>query len=176
METMRSPSFLTPFSRSSQALRTTGILGFLDPRLVHALGDVGLEDPHGAAGLVERLRALALVAVLLALLPAPGFGLVVVLPDAMVELAGKAADDGLVAGVGPAQPAGGEPAQVPLRADHDDGLTHPSGLHRGRDCAGRTAVNEEVRLARGGESGEGERHYGQKETANGDDHLSYPLL
>ena len=97
METMRPPSFVTPFSRSSQALRTTGIFASSDPRLVDVFGHVRLENPHGAGGFVEGLGALALVAELLPLLPSPRLGFVVVLPDAMIELAGEAADHGLVA-------------------------------------------------------------------------------
>ena len=125
METMRSPSFLTPFSRSSHSSRHDGDPASLIHSSIDLLGHMRLEDPHGAAG---RRRW---PAVPWPLLPycsrfcqrhASGF--VVMLPDAVIELARKAADDGLVAGVGQAQSAAGEPAQVLLRADHEHGLAH----------------------------------------------------
>ena len=137
-------------------------LRFLDPGFEDLLGDVRLEDPHGAAGFVERFGALALVAVLLPLLPSPGLGLVVVLPDAMIELARKAADHGLVAGVGPAEAAGGEAAEMLLRADHDDGLAHPLGLHGGRDGARSAAVDDDVGRTGRGACGYAERQCGKQ--------------
>ena len=75
-------------------------------------------------------------------------GFVVVLPDAMVELARKAADHRLVAGVGPSKTAGGQSAEMLLRANHDDGLAHPLGLDSGRDRAGGAAIDQDVGLAR----------------------------
>ena len=117
---------------------------FLHPRLVDVLGHVRLEDPHRAVGAVEGLRALAFVAELFPFLPAPCLGFVIVLPDAMVELPREAANHRLVAGVGPAKPAGGESAQMLLRADHHDGFVHPLGLNRGGDRARGTAVDQNV--------------------------------
>ena len=103
-----------------------------DEILEDLLGHVRLEDPHRAGRAVDGRRALAAVAVLRPLLPPPGLRPLVVLPDAVVELAGQAADDCLVAGVGPAQAAAGEPAQVPVGRDDDHRLAHPGGLHRRR--------------------------------------------
>ena len=103
-------------------------------------------------------------------------GLVVVLPDAMVELAGEAADDGLVAGVGEAEPARGEAAQMLVRADDDDGLAHALGLHRGGDRAGGAAVDEKVGLARRRDRGKAECQRGKEEKREGSNHLGYPLI
>lgn len=83
-------------------------------------GGVGFEDPHGAVGAVDGGGALAFVAVAGAVLPGPVFLIVVVEPEAVVELAGEAADDGFVAGVGEAEAAGGESAEVLVGADDDD--------------------------------------------------------
>ena len=67
------------------------------------------------------------------LLPLPRLGRLIVLPDAVVELARKPADDRLVARVGEAQPAAGQPAQVFVRTDDDHRFAHPLGLHGGDD-------------------------------------------
>ena len=104
------------------------------------------------------------------LLPLPRLGLVVVLPDAVVELAGEAADDGLVAGVGEPEAAAGEAAEVLVGPDDDDGLAHPLRLHRGGDGGGGAAVDDDVGLARGG----GERQGGEKVTSDGK--VMYTLL
>ena len=62
----------------------------------------------------------------------------------MVEVAGEAADDGLVAGVGQAEPAGGEAAEVFVRADDDDGFAHLAGLDGGGDGRAGAAVDDQV--------------------------------
>ena len=124
-----------------------------DPCLENTLGHVRLEDPHRARDLVDGRGALALVAVLVAPLPAPGFGFLVVPPHAMVELAGQAPDDGLVARVRPAEAAGGETAEVALGADHHDRLVHVPRLDGGRDAAGGAPVHEDVGLAKLGSRG-----------------------
>ena len=67
------------------------------------LGDAGFEDPHGALFLVHGHRALPLIAEGFALLVHPGFGLLIVLPDAVVEVAGEAADDGFISAIRVAQ-------------------------------------------------------------------------
>ena len=87
-------------------------LEFAHEILEDVFGHVGLEDPHGAIDAVHGGRALAFVAVFGFLLLAPSGGLVVVLPDAVVEIAGEAADDGFVAGVGEAEAAGGKTTEV----------------------------------------------------------------
>ena len=95
-------------------------LMLLDEILEHALRHVRLEDPHRPLRAIDRRRPLPFVAVLLALLPGPRTRLVVVLPDAVIELAREAADDRLVAGVGEAEPAAREPAEMLVRTDDDD--------------------------------------------------------
>lgn len=78
---------------------------FADEVFEDFFGGVGFEDPHGAVLAVHGGRALAAVAVVGFLLLPPRIGPVVVLPDAVVEIAGDAADDGFVAGIGPAEAA-----------------------------------------------------------------------
>ncbi len=73
------------------------------------LGNVRLEDPHGIViGSVQ--------AILFGLLLSPRGGLIVVGLEPPVELAGQSADDFLAAAVGPAEAAGGETAEVLVRA------------------------------------------------------------
>ena len=61
-----------------------------DESLKDLLRRMGLENPHRALLAVDGGRALAAVAVFLALLPLPGVEGRVVLPDAVVKLAGEA--------------------------------------------------------------------------------------
>ena len=64
------------------------------------------------------------------------FGIVlIVLADALVELAGDAADGRLVADVGGAQAAGGQAAEVLARLDQHDALAHAGRLNRRGDAA-----------------------------------------
>jgi len=76
---------------------------------------------------VDRRRALTLVSELLALLPGPRRDVVVTLPGAVVELAR-------------------EPAEVGLRADHDNALAHSLGLNRCGHRTRRAAVHQHVAL------------------------------
>src|SRR5262245_5869462 len=82
-------------------------LMLLDQILEDLFGDVRLENPHRALLAVNRRRALPLIAIFLALLPRPGRGLVIMFPDAVVELARQPANDGFVASVREAQTAAG---------------------------------------------------------------------
>jgi hypothetical protein len=77
-----------------------------------------LEDPHRAPVAIDGRGALSFVAVF-ARLPFPGFGAPGMPPDPVVKLASQSADHGLVPGVGEAQPAAAQPAEVPVRADQD---------------------------------------------------------
>jgi len=74
----------------------------------------------------------------------PGFFLVVMLAETFVELAGETADGGLVADVGGAQPAAGEPAEVAAEAQQRHGAAHARRLHRRGDAAGGGAVHADV--------------------------------
>ena len=65
-----------------------------------------LKDPHGPFLAVHGNGSLAAIAVFRSLLPFPGLRLVVVEPDAMVEVPRQPPNYGLVSAVGPAQPAG----------------------------------------------------------------------
>ena len=64
------------------------------------LGHAGFEDPHCPFVLIHRHGALAFVAEGFRALPGPGLLLLVLDPDAVVEVTSQTADDGLVAGVG----------------------------------------------------------------------------
>jgi len=100
----------------------------------------GLRTPvrrHGASKIhiVRSVPSIAAVpcprlAIFGLLLPLPDAVLLVVSPDAMVELAGQTPDDFLAARVGPAEPAGRETAQVLLGTDQNHGLAHLGDLHR----------------------------------------------
>ena len=71
----------------------------------YVFSDVWFEDPHCAKFAVNRRGALPFVSVLRTLLPFPGVVCLIVLPDSVIEVASKSADDGLVSGVRPAEPA-----------------------------------------------------------------------
>ena len=117
---------------------------------------MGFENPHGAVVAVDGLGTLTFVAVFGLLLPFPGLALVVVQPDAVVEVPGEAADDFLFAGIGPAEATGTEAAKVFVGGDDDDGLAHLFGLHGGGHSGGGAAVDEDVvGFASGGGEGEG---------------------
>ena len=80
----------------------------------------------------------------------PGGVVLVVLPDAVIEVARQAADRLLVADVGGTQPAGREPAEMLRRLDQDDGLAHPLRLNRRDDAARRAAVHDDIERFRRG--------------------------
>ena len=82
------------------------------------------------------------------------------LPDPVVKLAGQAADDRLVAGVGEAESAAGEAAEMFVRADEDDRLAHLLGLHGGGDAGRGQAVDNHVVV--GGWGGGGAQEDGCK--------------
>src|SRR5215471_2840242 len=123
-----------------------GDLVFPDQLFKNLFCDVRLEDPHRALLSVNRRRALPLIAILLALLPLPGRGSVIMLPDAAVKLARQTADDRFVASVSETQTAAGEAAQMLVRRDDDDRLAHPFCLYRRRDRRGSAPVNDQVVL------------------------------
>ena len=149
IEVMRAAVFDDALAAVEPLVAIDADLMLLDEILEHLLGHVRLEDPHRPLRAVDRRRPLALVAVLLALLPLPRLGLVVVLPDALVELAREAADDRLVAGVGEAEAAARQAAEVLVRADDDDGLAQALRLDGGDHAGGGAAVDDEVELGRG---------------------------
>jgi hypothetical protein len=68
------------------------------------------------------------------------------LRDAMVELAGNAANGGLVANVRRAEPARRHPAQVVAELGDDRRLAHARRLHRRRHPARRRPIDAQVRL------------------------------
>ena len=146
IDVIRPPFFVTPFAAVEPLVAIDGDLMLPDEILEDLLGDVRLEDPHRALRAVDGRRALPLVAVLLALLPLPRLGLVVVLPDAVVELARQAADDRLVAGVGEPEAAARQPAEMPVRADDDD-ASCPAALPAPRQSRRLSAaVDDDVEL------------------------------
>ena len=80
----------------------------------------------------------------------PGGIVLIVLPDAVIEVARQAADGLLVADIGRPQAARREPAQVIRRLDEHDALAHPLGLNRRDDAGRRAAVNDDVDVSRSG--------------------------
>ena len=105
-----------------------------DPLVDHRLTDFGLKPIGGA--------------------------LVVGLANAGVELACEAADGELVAVVRGAEAAGGHAAEVLRGLDDGDGLAEARGFDGRGDAAGRAAVNDNVVIVGGGESGPKERGCG----------------
>ena len=71
------------------------------------------------------------------------------LPDAMIELARKAADHRFVTRVSKAKAAAGEATEVFVGTDYDRGFSHFLRLDGGDDARGSAAVNDEVRLGGG---------------------------
>ena len=91
--------------------------------------------------------------------PTPVLGVLIPLPQTVVELASHAADCLAAAGIRVAQPSGGQPTQVPRRLDQHHRLAHPPHLHR-RDDSGRSAsidhhVHLPGRFVRGNDLGRG---------------------
>ena len=117
---------------------------FFDPVVVDALGDVGFENPGALLRVIDGGVALAFVAVFVSFLLTPGGVFLVVLPGAMIELAGQAADDFFFAGVRPAETAGGKAAEVFVRGDDDDGFAHLFGLNRSDDSGAGATVDDDV--------------------------------
>ncbi len=117
---------------------------FFHPFIKNLLGHVGLENPHSPLVAIHCRCALADVAIFFTRLPCPRFVLLVMLPHPVVKLPRHPADGVGVAGVGPAESAAGEPAQVLVGTDEDDGFAQPTGLHRRDDAGGCAAVNDQV--------------------------------
>jgi hypothetical protein len=88
------------------------------PTLENPQGHARLERPHRV--LLRIVHRLAAGAVARGWLPIPRRGVVIVLLDGPVEVAGQAADGGLVADVGLAEAAGREAAHAPGWLDQDD--------------------------------------------------------
>ena len=106
-----------------------------------------LEDPHGPVFAVDGGGALALIAILGLLLPLPGFLLLIFEVDAVVKIAGESSDDRLVAGVGEAEAAAGESAEMFVRTDDHDGLSHLLRLHRGDHGGTAASIDDEIVFA-----------------------------
>ncbi len=79
-----------------------------------------LENPHRPLLAVNCRSSLPLVAVLFPLFPHPGSGLVVVLPDTLIELTCKPPYDRLVARIGKAQAAARQSPKVFVGRNNDD--------------------------------------------------------
>lgn len=114
------------FHGGEALLGVDGDFGFAQEVLENGEGDFGFKGPHGGVGAVEGtgagLAAAAFAKVFGRGLKGPRGGLGVVLGDAVVELAGEAADGGFVADVGRPEAAGGEAAEVFAGFGEDDSL------------------------------------------------------
>ena len=107
-------------------------------------GDMGFEDPHRVvAGAVAALAFLDGAELFLRLLT-PGFGVVVVGFDALIELAREPADAAGVTVIGPTESTAAESAEVLVGADHDHAFAHLAGLHCGHHGGGSAAIDDEV--------------------------------
>jgi hypothetical protein len=115
--------------------------------------DVRLEGPHG--GLAGVGGGLADAAIRADRLAGPGLGARVVLGDALVELAGEAADGAFVADVGLAEAAAAEAAEAGVGADENDGVAETGGLDGGHDAAGGAAVDADFGFDGRGHGGAG---------------------
>ena len=139
--------FVDPVFAVEQFVAVDGDVEFLDEGFEGLFGDVRFEDPHGVV-------FLAVAGVFVGLLVEPGGGLVVVFFETLVEVSGESADGVFVAGIGPAESAAGESAEVFVGGDNDGGLAHFFGLDGGDDSGGGAAVDDDIGLF--GLQGEGE--------------------
>ena len=129
--------------------------GLLDHRIKHRLGDLGFEGGGEFGFRVERGHALTLIFESLAFLVSPCFGFLVVKVELVVVFARQAAEDGVVADVGPAEAAAGEAAEVAVLGNEDGGFAHARGLHCGDDTAGGVSIDDDVGFMHiGGDGGD----------------------
>ena len=82
----------------------------------------------------------------------PGFGIVVVLVDLLIEFPSNSTDDSLVAAVRKSEPAGSQPSNMPTRFNQYDGVSHASDLNGRRNSGGCTTINDDVSRSFIGES------------------------
>ena len=139
------PAFLP--HRSEPLLEIDGRLGLIEHLEQDVLGHMRLEGPQGGlrgTQLAQCRCPSAVREILLARLPAPGVAARIVQRHAVIEFARDAADGGLVADVGRAEPAGSQPAQVFAELGDDRGFAHARRLHRRRHSARRGPVNAQV--------------------------------
>jgi hypothetical protein len=108
-------------------------------------GNVWFERPHR---IVLRIVPRIAGVVRIACFTSPRGVVLVVAPDAAIEIVRQAADRLFVADVGGAEAAGGEPAEMFRRFDKRNILAHPRGLNRRDDAGRRAAVNDEVERLR----------------------------
>ena len=141
---MRPADFVTPCSRSSHWSRWTGIGSSRDKLVEHRSATCGSKIHMVRCSPSIAAVPWPLLPYSSRLLPCPGVRRLVVLPDAVIKLARQPADHRLVAGVGPAQSAAGQTAQVLVRADHDHRLAHLLGLHGRGHAGGCSAVDDDV--------------------------------
>ena len=121
--------------------------GFVEHLEEDVLSYVRLEGPHGRARQIQvgQSRAAgALLEIIFAPLKSPGLVARIMLSDAMVNLAGDAADGRFVADVGGAQAARSHAAEMKAELGDDRGFAHARRLHRGHHPGGRAAIDAEV--------------------------------
>ena len=80
----------------------------------------------------------------------PGLGSVIVGLHTLVELAGDAADDRFVPGIGESQAAGSQASDVVARLYQDDGPSHSRDLDRRRDPGRGPSIDDNVDACRSG--------------------------
>lgn len=102
-------------------------------------GHVRLEDPHGPPIAVDGGSPLPLVAEIFRLLPVPGFGLLIVVPDTMMEFARQPPMTDL--SPTSVKPPAAHATQRPRRTDNDDGFAHTIRLHSRTGPAADNHIN-----------------------------------
>src|SRR5690606_35996545 len=95
-----------------------GNLVFADEVLENGLRHMGFEAPGGAVVIVDGMARPGFGEVVVEGLPPPGLGPGVMLPDALIELAGQSANGRLVTGVRRAESSARPSAEVLVGA-HD---------------------------------------------------------
>src|SRR5262249_14984609 len=119
---MRAPLLFTPFLRSSHSSRCTGMR--------YSLINSSKTRSATCGSKIHIVRCSPSIAGVPCLLlpypsrfsPLPGRRLVIMHPDAVVELPRQSADDRFVARVGEPQTAAGKASQMFVGRDDDDGL------------------------------------------------------
>ena len=123
--------FFTPCCRSSRSFISGVTLRLGQHLAINLRGDMRLKHPHR---LVLRIVARIAGVVLLASFAIPRGVVLIMLPNAMVEIAGQAADRRFVADIRRAKAAGRQAADVIRRLDQHHALAHPMSLNGGNDA------------------------------------------
>ena len=106
--------------------------------------DTRLKNPHRFLIPVDRWSPLPLTAVFFRLLKLPVLRFLVLLPDAVVKVARKPANNRLVSRIGPAKPSTRQSAENLVWTHNDDRLPHLRCLHRRNHRSAGSAVDDDI--------------------------------